>query len=475
MTFPFKVSINPKLGIKFTEKRMILEFPGTAVVSVKAPTPSVHDLIKKIHNERASLDDLIRNLMARGRMDSLREFQLFLNLFDRRGWICRWVTDKTQNPISLLIPYSEKFKWAEKKIDQDQMIMISKFTHIRSIDGQMHLETPLGNGKIILFHSTCLLVLHELSTPVTIKLLTKRVPSLPLEEIKGFLSQLFSIRAILGLESGENPSAKEGPHLEQWEFHDLLFHTRSRKKRLDKPFGTTFPFLDKQAPLPALKKGSADKRLDLPVPDLDSLQTQGPPLGALMENPLPRGVPPQSQLTLDSLGQFLYRTARVREEKEITLKKGRSFFITDRPYPAMGSVYELEIYPVIKDCPQIETGLYHYDPKNHGLEPVCLSGQEIEPLLDEIDPRAELRYERMTAFVITARFQRMGWLNRSISYSAILCDLGILLQTMNLVARSMGLLPDIIHGKPSGLFSELSGIDEQIEPCIGEFTLGGNR
>ncbi len=244
LSVPFRLTIQKDLGIKFTKDRMILEPPQGAVISVKKPGSVVVGLLKEIREKGATLRHLLYDLTAKGQMAALREFYHYFNLFDQKGWICRWIMGSDQTPISALIPFSEEFEWGDKNIDPDQIMVLSRFAHIRNIEGQMVLETPLGPGKIILYDPACSLVLHGLAAPSTLNQLKDKVPSFSLEMIEGFLNQLFSIRAVMVRERGEDALDGHAPSLAQWEFHDLLFHTRSRKKRQDKPFGTTFPFLN---------------------------------------------------------------------------------------------------------------------------------------------------------------------------------------------------------------------------------------
>ena len=73
-----------------------------------------------------------------------------------------------------------------------------------------------------------------------------------------------AITMLLGLLLGSGAVAAEGSlddarerSLETWSFHDLLFHTRSRRGRHAEPLGATYPFKDSLPPLPAVKPRAA--------------------------------------------------------------------------------------------------------------------------------------------------------------------------------------------------------------------------
>jgi SagB-type dehydrogenase family enzyme len=74
--------------------------------------------------------------------------------------------------------------------------------------------------------------------------------------------------------------------------------------------------------------------------------------------------------------------------------------------------------------------------------------------------------------VIAARFQRVSWKYESIAYSLILKNVGVLLQTMYLIATSMDLAACALGGGDSEEFAKLAGLDPLVETSVGEFVLG---
>jgi SagB-type dehydrogenase family enzyme len=172
-------------------------------------------------------------------------------------------------------------------------------------------------------------------------------------------------------------------------------------------------------------------------------------------------------LTANQLGEFLYRAARVREI--IPTEHGE---LCNRPYPAGGAMYELEIYAVVNRCEGLRAGLYHYQPDDHRLSKVAERTQQVERLLEAARHTAVQEHQPQVLFIITARFQRVTWKYQSMAYALILKHVGVLYQTMYLVGTAMGLATCALGGGDSDLFAAATGLDYYAESSVGEFILG---
>jgi len=74
--------------------------------------------------------------------------------------------------------------------------------------------------------------------------------------------------------------------------------------------------------------------------------------------------------------------------------------------------------------------------------------------------------------VLTSRFQRLSWKYRGIAYAVTLKNVGVLYQTMYLVATAMGLAPCALGGGDAEGFALAAGTDPLVESSVGEFLLG---
>jgi SagB-type dehydrogenase family enzyme len=74
--------------------------------------------------------------------------------------------------------------------------------------------------------------------------------------------------------------------------------------------------------------------------------------------------------------------------------------------------------------------------------------------------------------VLTARFERMAWKYETMAYAAMLKHVGVIFQTLYLVATAMGLAPCALGSGASDLFARATGLDPLVEGSVGEFVLG---
>ncbi len=73
---------------------------------------------------------------------------------------------------------------------------------------------------------------------------------------------------------------------------------------------------------------------------------------------------------------------------------------------------------------------------------------------------------------IAARFNRVSWKYSSIAYALILKDVGVLLQTLYLMATDMGLGGCAIGSTNIELFAKMTGIAFHVEGPVGLFAIG---
>jgi SagB-type dehydrogenase family enzyme len=286
---------------------------------------------------------------------------------------------------------------------------------------------------------------------------------------------------MIGETGTEDMSAEDqDPTLQTWAFHDLVFHARSRAGRFDAPQGATYRLAGKLAPPEVLKAVPAGETRELYRPDLLQLQRDDPPLAWVQEQRHSvREFDTEHPITDRQLGEFLFRVARVKDcrQAEVDTPYGplRMEFAT-RPYPAGGSLYELEVYVVVNLCVSLEPGLYYYDPSRHHLTRLRGRTAEVASLLRDAAQATSVPEANLQVLVIlTARFPRMAWKYESIAYALILKHVGVLFQTMYLAATAMGLGPCAIGGGDSDLFARAAGTDFCKETSVGEFLLGSQR
>jgi oxazoline/thiazoline dehydrogenase len=262
--------------------------------------------------------------------------------------------------------------------------------------------------------------------------------------------------------------SSDAPVLDEWEFHDLLFHVRSREGRRREPYGATYRFEGVREPLPAVKEPPDGERVALHRPDLGALRQHDVPFAEVVESRRSWRRPGPVPLSVDQLGDLLYRAARVRGRRPTEHEE-----VSSRPYPGGGADYELEVYPVVHRVEGLAAGLYHYDPLGHALALMAPGSPLVERFVAHTARKAALPDSVLPDVVlaVTARVQRLTYKYQSIVYAVALRDLGVLYQTFYLTATAMDLAPCAIGGGDSELFAAISGLSRFAEPHIGEFLL----
>ncbi|MBN9741344.1 dehydrogenase SagB [Amycolatopsis sp. A1MSW2902] len=258
----------------------------------------------------------------------------------------------------------------------------------------------------------------------------------------------------------------------QWATHELWFHERSRgghRSYTHGGFGGT-RWAEREFPSPPARHEPefAGPGIDLPVPDLATLSESDAPLTSVLEARCSiRRHDDTDPLTLGELAEFLYRAARTRS---VTRYEGVEY--KSRPHPSGGSVYELEIYPVVRSVEGLEPGMYHYDAEEHRLVSVTRACATTHRMLRRAAASSRQAERPQVLLVVAARFGRLMWNYEAMTYALVLKHVGVLYQTMYLIATAMGLAACGLGSGDSVLFTDATGIDPLVEGTVGEFMLG---
>jgi SagB-type dehydrogenase family enzyme len=184
----------------------------------------------------------------------------------------------------------------------------------------------------------------------------------------------------------------------------------------------------------------------------------------------------QRPISLAELSQFLDGAARVRTRWRSKLEElgedGPEVEYAARPYPAGGAAYELELYLVVNTCEGLARGFYHYDAGEHALVRIEARPQEIDAQLRASQFAMGSSAPPQILVLIAARFGRISWKYSSIAYALILKDAGVLIQTLYLMATSMGLGACAIGSVNLNLFAMMTGLEFHVEGPVGQFAIG---
>ena len=372
-----------------------------------------------------------------------------------------------------LEPCSEKFKFRDN-IPTDSAFRLSRFSFLRRIGGDAVLECSIGHARLLLGNAATAAMVGLLYEPCTAANLAEKVPGVETKAVEAFLGLLANANAAQPCGANGELPEDEDTALRQWEFHDLLFHTRSRSGRHDQPVGGTFRFRDRIAPWPAIKPAMSDRRIALHKPDLEAdLDDHGLPFWSVLDHRASVRRSGQCPMQAETLGAFLYRVGRVKDIMPAAPDRGSLYEASHRPYPSGGAMYSIEFYLALHRVEGIEPGLYHYAALDHTLEYLGPLDGARQRLLAEATMSAAMNAPPDVQITLATRFPRVAWKYQTVAYSLVLKEVGAIFQTMYLVATALGLAPCAVGGGDSDVFAEATGLDYNEETSVGEFLLSG--
>jgi SagB-type dehydrogenase family enzyme len=361
------------------------------------------------------------------------------------------------------------------RLDNNDALVLSRFAYMRRRGSELVLESPRSAALFRICDPGIAANLAALAAPQPLKKLRRQ---------DGFggvalLALLVDCQILFKLDAADDRGLRptEGnDSLVLWDFHDLLFHTRSTEGRHANPLGGVYPYATTISPPPAVRPCWSGSKIDLTKFSATDTESALPTVKILHERRSVRSFDDQRPITLAELSRFLDSTARVQSEWTATLDSGGGggppIMYTTRPYPSGGSSYSLELYLTVDKCEGLVRGFYYYDAGEHALVSINVGASELEaPLKSAAFAMGEPGLPQIL-ITIAARFGRVSWKYSSIAYSLILKDVGVLTQTFYLMATAMGLGGCAIGTVNIDLFARMTGIKFYVEGPVGQFAIG---
>jgi oxazoline/thiazoline dehydrogenase len=369
--------------------------------------------------------------------------------------------------LATLEAIAAHYRPAPAPLEPSTVVVLSRFAILRRRprSNALVVESPLAHARVVLHAPAAARIVASLDGDASLQRLA---PAAGLDPSCAVAIAGLLVRAGMAGEPGSLAEDSD-PALRQWDFHDLLFHSRSRAGRHDELVGGNYRFLGEIAPQPAVKRAPWPVTIPLPRPDLGAVALRDPPLTTAIELRRSIRLHRAHPIGLARLGEFLFRVARVRSH----LDGGDKGELTSRPYPSGGASYELECYAVIGGGAGVAAGMYWYDPVGHGLCLVREPDADTRALLDAAWMSTGGNGRPQILFVLAARFARVSWKYDAIAYATILKNTGVVYSTMYLVATAMGLAPCAVGLGDADLFARAAGTSWAEESSVGEFMLCG--
>jgi SagB-type dehydrogenase family enzyme len=361
------------------------------------------------------------------------------------------------------------------KLGNADTVVLSRFSYVRRRGNELVLESPRSPALLRIADPKIAAGIIALSTPQKVGALRKDRGFVGLE----LLGLLVACDILIKVDAkSEAPRAQEGDsNLVVWDFHDLLFHTRSTEGRQANALGGRYPYVGTIAPPSAVRAPWEGTPIDLKSHALPPDEPASPFAKLLAERRSVREFDDARPITMAELSRFLEQTAHIKSKWWDQLNFGEGDFgpmleYTSRPYPAAGSAYELELYLTVNHCEGLARGFYHYDADRHALVPIAARTHDIEAQLTAASYGMNTMARPQILLTIAACFNRVAWKYSAIAYSLILKDVGVLLQTLYLTATDMGLGGCAIGTGNIDLFSKMTGQPFHVEGPVGQFAFG---
>jgi SagB-type dehydrogenase family enzyme len=407
---------------------------------------------------------------ASGSRETDKEVHALVRRLAGRGLIEYRLARSQSGDLAVIEPQLPDYWPRVSPLGNVDTLVLSRFAYMRRRANEMVLESPRAGALFRIGDAKIAAALVALSTPQRIKQLRqqKDFPGLEL------LGLLIDCQILFKVDAGDGLRPAEGDdNLVLWDFHDLLFHARSTEGRHANPLGGAYPYANVIAPLPAVRPSWPGKKIDLR--EVSPAQMLSPAAQLLRQRHSTRDFDSRRPITLAELARFLDSTARVQSELKTTLDHGgggAELGYTVRPYPSGGASYELELYLAVGTCEGLPRGFYHYDAGAHALVPIEVRGNQLDALLKSAEFAMGVPAPPQILITIAARFGRVSWKYSSIAYALILKDVGVLMQTLYLMATDMGLGGCAIGTTNIELFAKMTGLDFHVEGAVGQFALG---
>jgi SagB-type dehydrogenase domain len=457
----------PGVVVQVTDDGLVLAHPW-GVIGLGQPSARLAEMIHRLGSEWVALGSLFAIDPAQEAIDPVGAAAALgeqLWLLDRLEFLCQVRYEKSARPVVTAEALSVAARLGTPR-QVPTRPRLSRFAFLRRHADGLAIESAIGLHRI---------VLHDREAVATALALAGISVSPSAQAASGndqvVLVQLLDSAGMLEGER-EGKSLSIGADLvEMAEFHDLLFHRLSRLGHHDGPFGAEFPFLEKIPPLPAIAPPVGGEVVALPS-SADWTARPAASLSQVLEerrSERDHGEPP---ISIYELAEFLFRSSRTRGRYGPTPDAGMPYEALDRPYPSGGGIHDLELYLVITRVAGLEAGAYRYDSHGHALERILAPAEALAALGLAAMRASGTTNPPQVLVKIASRFGRMSWKYRSISYATTLKNVGVLMQTMYLVAEDMKLAACALGSGDDVAASTAFKLGQRSELIVGEFMLG---
>ncbi len=168
---------------------------------------------------------------------------------------------------------------------------------------------------------------------------------------------------------------------------------------------------------------------------------------------------------LEAVAQLLYLSAGITRHRKYP--GGEIYF---RAAACTGALYEVELYLVCCDLPDLQAGVYHFAPAEVGLRRLR-AGDFRHVLLEAAGGELSIAHAPLT-LVCTCTYWRNAWKYQARTYRHFGWDNGTLLANLLAVATALGLPAQVVGGFVDANVNRLLDVDSEREVAFSLVALG---
>lgn len=375
------------------------------------------------------------------------------------------VTDHDGSLLLVIEPITAgALEWHPGALASDDPIRLSRFAYLRRDGADIVLGTPRSRVTGVIRDERVAAFIAGLGVARRPSSLADRCGLAP-DACRRLADALHAVRLVTGPE----PDCEEDETIPQtWEFHDLLFHERTRRPRTgsinEAPRFGIVP--EPHEPEWQVRPGE----LELPRIDVAAVVTQDAPFGRVMRERISTRDFTGPELPLARLAELLARSLGPIERAGVPGVTAEHMWT--RPYASAGALYETDVVVVAHRVTGLAQRAYLYRPGAHALRPLEGSAVSVDRLLFDASQACGAGIHRPQALlVLAARFPDLAIKYDGIAYSLILKNAGWIQATIQGAASAMGLGAVPIGTGDEASFAEATGLDRYRQGSVGEIAI----
>ncbi|HVC96698.1 MAG TPA: hypothetical protein VND64_23675 [Pirellulales bacterium] len=239
------LSWQDNVSLSTGDGRAVVTGPGSRI-TWRAVAREIVAAMRRLDSPGEEEQRLADSVLAGGGVQSLARWYHHVDELRRRGLIRRSL-HADGRPLATVVPLRRDLgssapasSAAASAPDFEHSYVLSRFAYVRREGRELQLESPLAHALVVLHDPRAMALIAALATPMTTKLLAERATEMSPSAVTSLVALLAETRMIDQIGADAAPVQNDQSALNTWEFHDLMFHARSRPGRTDGQFGATY-------------------------------------------------------------------------------------------------------------------------------------------------------------------------------------------------------------------------------------------